>query len=110
MILQVIISGIFEDDEVTHVEGEVNPVRDIEIIHEELRLKDVEYINKNVEQLERVVVRGGDKAHKMEYVSTCVCGYMWVQECAWAWTWCFLAAAEDCCLSCDDVINSNSQL
>ena len=53
----------------THVEGEVNPVRDIEIIHEELRLKDVEYINKNVEQLERVVVRGGDKAHKMEYVS-----------------------------------------
>lgn len=58
---------IFEDDEVTHVEGEVNPVRDIEIIHEELRLKDVEYINKNVEQLERVVVRGGDKAHKMEY-------------------------------------------
>lgn len=60
--------GIFEDDDVTHVEGEVNPVRDIEIIHEELRLKDMEYIDKNVEQLERVVVRGGDKARKMEYV------------------------------------------
>jgi hypothetical protein len=31
--------GVFDDDDVTHVEGDVNPVRDIEIIHEELRLK-----------------------------------------------------------------------
>lgn len=31
--------GVFDDDNVTHVEGDVNPVRDIEIIHEELRLK-----------------------------------------------------------------------
>ena len=30
---------MFEDDDVTHVEGEVNPVRDLEIISEELRLK-----------------------------------------------------------------------
>ncbi|ESN97492.1 hypothetical protein HELRODRAFT_187336 [Helobdella robusta] len=58
---------IFEDDEVTHVDGEVNPVRDIKVIHEELRLKDLEYIDKNVENLERVVVRGGDKGRKSEY-------------------------------------------
>ena len=31
--------GAFEDSDVTHVEGEVNPVRDMEIIHEELRKK-----------------------------------------------------------------------
>ena len=31
--------GAFEDSDVTHVEGEVNPVRDLEIIHEELRKK-----------------------------------------------------------------------
>ena len=62
-------SGIFEDDEVTHVEGEVNPVRDMEIIHEELRLKDLDYLEKNLEHLERTVVRGGDKARKAEYVS-----------------------------------------
>ncbi len=30
----------FEDPDVIHVEGELDPVRDIQIIHEELRLKD----------------------------------------------------------------------
>ena len=29
------ISGAFDDEDVTHVEGEVNPVRDLEIIHKE---------------------------------------------------------------------------
>ena len=32
----------------THVEGEVDPVRDLEIIHEELRLKDEQYIAKQM--------------------------------------------------------------
>ncbi len=32
----------------THVEGEVNPVRDLEIISEELRLKDVQYVSKQI--------------------------------------------------------------
>lgn len=58
---------IFEDDEVTHVEGDVNPVRDMEIIHEELRLKDAEYLEKNLDHLERTVVRGADKTKKAEY-------------------------------------------
>lgn len=31
--------------------------------------KDMEYINKNLGNLERVVVRGGDKVKKSEYVS-----------------------------------------
>ena len=52
----------------THVEGDVDPVRDMEIIHEELRLKDLEYVDKTVDNLERVVVRGGDKSRKAEYV------------------------------------------
>lgn len=63
------ISGAFEDDDVTHVEGEVNPVRDLEIIGEELRLKDEEMLQKNLEKLERTVLRGGDKKMKPEYVS-----------------------------------------
>jgi ribosome-binding ATPase YchF (GTP1/OBG family) len=33
------LSGTFEDKEITHVEGEVDPIRDLEIINEELRLK-----------------------------------------------------------------------
>jgi obg-like ATPase 1 len=58
---------IFEDAEVIHIEGEVDPVRDMDIIFEELRLKDVEYLTKNVDQLERVVVRGADKTKKLEF-------------------------------------------
>ncbi|XP_063239258.1 obg-like ATPase 1 [Bacillus rossius redtenbacheri] len=57
----------FEDDDVTHVEGEVNPVRDLEIINEELRLKDLEFLNSAVEKMERNVLRGTDKKLKTEY-------------------------------------------
>lgn len=62
-------SGAFEDSEVTHVEGEVDPVRDLEIIYEELRLKDEETLGKTIEKLEKLVVRGNDKKSKPEYVS-----------------------------------------
>lgn len=65
----IIASGAFDDDDVTHVEGEVNPVRDLEIIMDELRLKDMEYVETNLEKLERTVVRGNDKKLKPEYVS-----------------------------------------
>lgn len=61
--------GAFDDPDVTHVEGEVDPVRDLDIISEELRLKDEETLNKNLEKLEKLVVRGTDKKLKPEYVS-----------------------------------------
>lgn len=64
-------SGAFESDDVTHVEGDVNPVRDLDIIAEELRLKDEDTLVKNLEKLERTVLRGGDKKQKPEYVSEC---------------------------------------
>jgi obg-like ATPase 1 len=57
----------FEDDDVTHIEGDIDPVRDLEIIAEELRLKDEDMLAKNLEKLERTVVRGGDKKLKPEY-------------------------------------------
>ena len=63
-----IFTGVFEDVDVTHIEGDVNPPRDMEIIFEELRLKDQEYITNMVENLERTVVRGGDKSRRHEYV------------------------------------------
>lgn len=59
----------FEDPDVTHVEGEVNPVRDFDIISEELRLKDEETLDKLLEKMERTVVRANDKKLKPEYVS-----------------------------------------
>jgi len=52
------------------VEGDVNPVRDLDIISEELRLKDVEFLNVHLEKLEKLVIRGNDKKLKPEYVST----------------------------------------
>ncbi|KAI5636294.1 50S ribosome-binding GTPase domain-containing protein [Phthorimaea operculella] len=57
----------FDDEEVIHVDGEVNPVRDLETIGEELRLKDEEELMKNIEKLDRVVNRGNDKKLKPEY-------------------------------------------
>lgn len=65
-------SGSFDDEDIIHVEGNVDPVRDIEIIHEELRLKDEEMIAPIIDKLEKVAVRGGDKKLKPEYVrETC---------------------------------------
>lgn len=61
--------GAFEDPDVTHVEGEVDPVRDLEIISEELRLKDEETLDKLLEKMERNVIRANDKKLKPEYVS-----------------------------------------
>ena len=60
--------GTFEDKEITHVEGEVDPVRDLDIINEELRLKDEEAFLKNFDDLEKKYQRG-EKKLKQEYVS-----------------------------------------
>ncbi|CAH1722178.1 obg-like ATPase 1 [Aphis gossypii] len=57
----------FEAEDVIHVEGEVNPIKDMEVINEELRLKDEEYFNANLEKLEKLAIRGGDKKLKPEY-------------------------------------------
>ncbi|EKM57895.1 uncharacterized protein PHACADRAFT_251809 [Phanerochaete carnosa HHB-10118-sp] len=43
----------FDDAEVIHVEGDVDPLRDMEIIQTELRLKDIEWVEKHLEGLKR---------------------------------------------------------
>merc|ERR1719507_2998960 len=58
----------FEDKEITHVEGEVDPVRDLDIINEELRLKDEESFLKVFDDLEKKYTRG-EKKLKVEYES-----------------------------------------
>ncbi len=50
----------FEDDDVTHVDGRVDPVADAETIETELMLADLESIEKRLQNLIRKV-RGGDK-------------------------------------------------
>ncbi|PXF43959.1 Obg-like ATPase 1 [Gracilariopsis chorda] len=55
---------VFSDRDVTHVEGEVDPVRDLEIIFNELRLKDLERLDKLLPDAEQKVVRAGNKCPK----------------------------------------------
>jgi obg-like ATPase 1 len=49
----------FDDAEIIHVEGDVDPVRDLDIISEELRIKDIEFVEKAVEALAKQTKRGG---------------------------------------------------
>jgi obg-like ATPase 1 len=48
------------------VEGEVNPFRDLEIISQELILKDLSYLEGIIDKLEKLGVRGNDKSKKPE--------------------------------------------
>jgi ribosome-binding ATPase len=50
----------FRDDDVTHVEGRIDPVADIETIETELMLADLDSLEKRIINLEKRV-RGGDK-------------------------------------------------
>jgi ribosome-binding ATPase len=50
----------FDDDDIIHVEGSVNPERDIRIIEDELILKDLESVEKRVENLKKQA-KSGDK-------------------------------------------------
>ncbi|KAI1494362.1 putative GTP-binding protein [Biscogniauxia mediterranea] len=49
----------FDDAEIIHVEGDVNPVRDLDIIAEELRLKDIEFVEKALENSKKKTRMGG---------------------------------------------------
>src|SRR5665213_1977138 len=53
----------FDDDNVIHVDGSVNPVRDKEIIDTELQLKDLEAIDKKIAKTEKLA-RTGDREIK----------------------------------------------
>jgi len=51
----------FQDGNVVHVDGSVNPVRDIEVIDLELILADLEAVNKRYASLEKAARAGSDK-------------------------------------------------
>ncbi|HEX4887290.1 MAG TPA: redox-regulated ATPase YchF [Luteibaculaceae bacterium] len=50
----------FDDDNIVHVDGSVNPIRDKEVIDIELQLKDLETIDKKIGTVERSA-KSGDK-------------------------------------------------
>ena len=56
----------FPNEEVMHNEGDVNPVRDLEIITNELFQKDLQHIARVLEELNRVIERKNLKPDKEE--------------------------------------------
>lgn len=60
----------FDDGNVVHVDGSVNPVRDKEVIDTELQLKDLESIEKKLNSLTRVIKSGDKDALKEHDLAT----------------------------------------
>ena len=57
----------FDNDNIVHVDGSVNPVRDKEIIDLELQFKDLETIENRMKRVEKQARVGGDKQAKLEF-------------------------------------------
>lgn len=57
----------FEDENVTHVDGSVDPVRDKEIIDTELQMRDLETIESRIQKVEKQARTGGDKDAKLAF-------------------------------------------
>lgn len=54
----------FEDDNITHVDGSVDPVRDKEVIDTELQLKDLETVETRLVKAAKIAKTGGDPMAK----------------------------------------------
>ena len=57
----------FDDENVVHVDGSVNPIRDKEIIDTELQLKDLETVEARIQKVQKQAQTGGDKQAKLAY-------------------------------------------
>ncbi len=57
----------FDNDNITHVDGTVDPVRDKGIIDTELQLKDLETVENRIAKVAKQAQTGGDKLAKRQY-------------------------------------------
>ena len=57
----------FDDENIVHVDGKVDPVRDKEIIDAELQIKDLETIDSRIAKVQKQAQPGGDKQAKQAY-------------------------------------------
>ena len=57
----------FDDDNVTHVDGTIDPVRDKEVIDLELQLRDLETIESRISRVQKQAQTGGDREAKVQY-------------------------------------------
>ncbi len=58
----------FDNENIVHVDGSVNPIRDKETIDMELQLKDLETVDKKLEKVKRAAKTGNKEAQKEEAV------------------------------------------
>ena len=58
----------FDDDDVTHVEGSVDPIRDIGIIEAELCLADLDVVEKRINKVDRALKSGSKEAKEEDAV------------------------------------------
>lgn len=56
----------FDDDNITHVDATVDPVRDMEIINYELQLKDLETVDSRLAKTLKAAQTGGDKTARLQ--------------------------------------------
>jgi len=56
----------FDDENITHVDGSIDPVRDAEIINLELIMSDLETVSKRLHKCEKLV-KANDKKNKIEH-------------------------------------------
>lgn len=56
----------FDDDNITHVDTTVDPVRDMEVINYELQLKDLETVESRLQKCQKAAQSGGDKQAKLQ--------------------------------------------
>ncbi len=57
----------FDDPNIIHVSGSVDPTRDIDVINTELMLADLESVDKRVKKVEKAAKSGNDKVASAEY-------------------------------------------
>jgi len=76
------IVRVFEEKEtgVTHTEGQCDPIRDLDIIRSELRMKDIETINKTIPDALKEVKRDAKNKKAKETLETLEAALKWMEE------------------------------
>ena len=66
----------FDDDNITHVDGSINPVRDKEIIDTELQLKDLEAVDNKILKVKKLAETGNKEAKSVHEVLSKIKGVL----------------------------------
>lgn len=66
VIVQVVRA--FENDDIVHVEGNIDPEKDIDIIRTELCLADIDTLNKRIQRLEKELKSSPKHAESIDYI------------------------------------------